>query len=182
MTVAAGCLLRGTTASYCNAAGQDPNAVIPRNHGRGPDFFVVNLRLSKEFGFGGKQNGNAADAGPRQGGSGGGGGRGGINSPFGGGGQGRSDDDDESPYNVEFSVAIRNLFNRTNGGTPVGNLRSPFFGRSVSSAGGFGFGGGGGSSAGNRRIDKELEAGDKVYEVCDGCHKQYMPARQGEQG
>src|SRR5688572_1017302 len=37
-------------------------------------------------------------------------------------------------------------------------------------------------AAQEKNIDKELEAGDKVYEVCDGCHKQYMPARQGEQG
>ncbi len=27
--------------------------IIPRNYGRGPEFFVVNLRAAKEFGFGG---------------------------------------------------------------------------------------------------------------------------------
>ncbi len=139
-------------------AGQ---TIIPRNYGRGPDFFSTNLRLSKEFGFGGKGNGGSAAASSDRGGGQGGSRRGGgINSPFGGGGGGQSrgnDDDDESPYKIEFSVAITNLFNRTNGGTPIGNLGSVFFGRSVSSAGGSGFGGGGGSSAGNRRIEFEIE-------------------------
>ena len=130
--------------------------IVPRNYGTGPEFFIVNLRASKEFGFG-KKGGDSAAASPGQGGS-GGGNRGGINSPFGGGGGGqRGGDDDESRFNVEFSVQIRNLFNRTNGGTPVGNLRSRFFGEPVSLAGGFGFGGGGGGSAGNRRVEFEVE-------------------------
>jgi hypothetical protein len=29
-------------------------------------------------------------------------------------------------------------------------------------------------------VDKVLEAGNQIYEVCDGCHKKYMAARQGE--
>jgi hypothetical protein len=134
------------------------DAIIPRNYGRGPEFFLVNLRLTKEFGFGGKKAST-----PRQNQGGGGGrGGGGINSPFGGGGGGgqRGGNDDESRFNVEFAVQIRNLFNRTNEGTPVGNLRSPFFGRPVSLAGGFGFGGGGGGfggQAGNRRVEFEVE-------------------------
>ena len=134
-------------------AGQ---TIIPRNYGRGPEFFVVNLRASKEFGFGKKKD-DRASAGQSGGGSGGGGQRGGINSPFGGGGgQQRGDDDEESLFNVEFSVQVRNLFNRTNKGNPIGNLSSDLFGRSVSNAGGFGFGGGGGQ-AGNRRIEFEVE-------------------------
>ncbi len=64
---------------------------------------------------------------------------------------------DESPYKLESSVQIRNLFNRIDGGTPVGNLRSStFFGESVSLANGFGFGGGG-QSGGNRRVRFELQ-------------------------
>ncbi|HLE61756.1 MAG TPA: TonB-dependent receptor, partial [Pyrinomonadaceae bacterium] len=31
------------------------DSIIPRNYARGPEFFVVNLRASKEFGFGGNQ-------------------------------------------------------------------------------------------------------------------------------
>ena len=127
--------------------------IIPRNFGRGPGFFSVNLRITKEFGFGGGGEGAAAAS---QGG-GGGGGRGGINPPFGGGGQGRGgSDEEESRFKLEFGAQIRNLFNRTNRGTPVGNLRSPFFGESVSLAGGFG-GGGGTQAAGNRRIEFEVQ-------------------------
>lgn len=131
--------------------------IIPRNFGRGPEFFIVNLRAAREFGFGGGGKKSSAE---NQGG--GGGSRGGINSPFGTSGQrpapAQSDDDDEeSPYKIEFSVQVRNLFNRTNRATPIGNLRSSFFGESTSLAGGFGFGGGGASAAGNRRLIFEVE-------------------------
>jgi hypothetical protein len=124
--------------------------IIPRNYGRGPEFFVVNLRATKEFGFGGGEKKSV------QGQGGGGGGRGGINSPFGGGGGQRGGDDDESKYKLEFTAQIRNLFNHTNRGAPVGNLRSPLVGESLSLAGGFGFGGGG-SQAGNRRIELQVQ-------------------------
>jgi hypothetical protein len=131
-------------------AGQ---TIIPRNYGRGPEFFIVNLTLAKEFGFGGKKK----SSGQVQG-SGDNNNRTGTNSPFGAGGGQRnnSGDEDESPYKLEFSVQIRNLFNRTNGGTPVGNLRSSFFGDPVSLASGFGFGGGR-QSGGNRRIRFEVQ-------------------------
>ena len=156
--LAAACGTRALSDSFCDLAGRDPNSIIPRNFGRGREFFIVNLRASKEFGFGGKKGNQAASSQP--GGGGGGGGRGGINNPFGGGGRGggggRSDD---SPYKLEFSVQVRNVFNRTNEGTPVGNLRSLFFGAPTALAGGFGFGGGGGGGgqAGNRRVEFEIE-------------------------
>jgi hypothetical protein len=118
------------------------DVLVPRNYGRGPEFFVVNLRAAKEFGFGG--GGKKSSATPGQ--SGGGGGQ-----------RGGDTDDEESPYKLEFSVQVRNLFNHPNGGTPVGNLRSLFFGDPVSLGGGFGFGGGGGQAAGNRRIRFEVQ-------------------------
>jgi hypothetical protein len=31
-----------------------------------------------------------------------------------------------------------------------------------------------------RDVDKVLDAGNQIYEVCDGCHKKYMAARAGE--
>jgi hypothetical protein len=129
-------------------AGQ---TIIPRNYGRGSEFFVVNLRATKEFGFGGEKKG-ASNRGQGSGGN-----RGGINNPLGVGGGQRGGGDNESKYKLELSMQIRNLFNRTNGGTPVGNLRSEFFGQPVSLAGGFGFGGGGSQAAGNRRIEFEVE-------------------------
>lgn len=128
------------------------DTIIPRNYGRGPEFFVVNLRATKEFGFGGGEKKSAQAQG-----SGGGGGRGGLNSPFGGGGAQGGGGDDESKYKLEITAQIRNLFNHTNPGAPVGNLRSPFVGESLSLAGGFGFGGGGGSQAGNRRIELQVQ-------------------------
>jgi carboxypeptidase family protein/TonB-dependent receptor-like protein len=128
------------------------DTIIPRNYGRGPEFFIVNLRATKEFGFGGGEKKSVQGQG-----GGGGGGRGGINSPFGGGGAQRGGDEDESKYRLEFTAQIRNLFNHTNRGLPVGNLRSALAGESLSLAGGFGFGGGGGSQAGNRRIELAVQ-------------------------
>jgi hypothetical protein len=149
------------------APGQE---LIPRNFDDGPSFFNVNLGVSRTFGFGGSRNQTAANAsgqdaggagagrGGRGGAGGGGGGRrgGGGGGGFGrGGGGGRGGDAaaDGSRYGLTFSVQFQNLFNKTNEGTPVGNLSSPLFGESLSTAGGFGGGGGGGNpAAGNRRI------------------------------
>ena len=59
-----------------------------------------------------------------------------------------------------MSLFAQNLTNRVNPGAPIGNLSSPSFGESLSSAGGFGRGpgGGGGRSAGNRVIELQLRA------------------------
>ncbi|MCP9495255.1 MAG: carboxypeptidase regulatory-like domain-containing protein [Pyrinomonadaceae bacterium MAG19_C2-C3] len=124
------------------------DTVIPRNFGQAPSFFNVNLRASKTFGFGGESSDVAAN---QQGGGGrGGGGFGG--GGFGGGrGGGRGGASSNSPYNLTFSLQVRNILNTTNEGTPVGNLSSSRFGQSFSSAGGFG--GGGGQFGGNRRIE-----------------------------
>jgi hypothetical protein len=73
-----------------------------------PELFVVNLRATKAFGFGGGEKKSSSQG---QGGGGGGGQRGGINSPFGGGGGGgqRGSGDDESKYKLTFTAQIRNL-------------------------------------------------------------------------
>ena len=159
------------------APGQE---LIPRNFGHGPAFFTVNLGLSKTFGFGevagaaraanatpqgeggggGGRAGGAGGGGRGAGGAGGRGGRGGGVNPFGGGagggGQGGARAAVEKRYSLTVSIRAQNLFNRTNGGTPVGNLLSPFFGESLSTAGGFGFGPGGSSAAGNRKVEVQL--------------------------
>jgi len=110
----------------------DPNPtagqlMIPRNFGKGPATFFVNLRIGKTIGFGG--NGNGAS------GSSGGGGqivligpdgqrisRPGMPSAAPGG----------KPYSLSFSMAVQNIFNRTNFGPIIGNLSSPLFGRANS--------------------------------------------------
>ncbi|HEX8175819.1 MAG TPA: carboxypeptidase regulatory-like domain-containing protein [Pyrinomonadaceae bacterium] len=118
----------------------DPNPeagqqIIPRNFGQGPSFFVVNLNVSRTFGFGGvvsnTQGGSGAAA------------------------QSRTAANAEKRYGLTLTLRVQNLFNRTNGGVPVGNLSSPLFGQSVSSAGSFGFGGAN-PAAGNRRLETQL--------------------------
>jgi hypothetical protein len=161
------CSALNLNAPWCNVSGFDPNAIIPRNFGEGPGSFVANLRVSKNFGFGGK---NEATAGNQRGGGGGGnrggggGGRGGarggggggigaIGGPGGGfGGFGGGGGDRRKPYNLNLSINFQNLFNNVNLNAPVGNLASPRFGQSTALGGGFGgFGGGGGTA--NRRIE-----------------------------
>lgn len=147
--VSARCAALGLTNSFCDGSGvADPNRTIPRNYGTAPEFFIVNLRMSKAFEFGTRGENNSA--------RGGGGRRGGrFGGPFGGGRGGRRGGGGDSRYSLEFTVQVRNVFNRTNLSAPVGNLRSPFFGESLSSVGGFGYGSS--STAGNRRIELEVE-------------------------
>jgi hypothetical protein len=145
---------------------QPGQAIIPRNYGRGPGFFAVNMRLSKTFGFGEvSAAGAGGGAGGRRGGGGGGGGRGGRGGGGrgggrgGGGGESFGGEGSESRYNLTLSLNVQNLFNNPSLGTPVGNLNSPFFGQSVASGGRFGFGrggGGGGQNGGARRVDLQL--------------------------
>lgn len=165
--LAARCQERGLTNSFCDISGQDPNAIIPRNYGRGPGSFNVNLNVSRTFGFGGSSRTTAANE--QQGGGGGGNRRGGLGGAVGGGRGGRGGGGgrggagggrnfggaSDSPYNLTLGIQFSNLLNRNNRGIPVGSLNSRLFGESVSTGGAFGFFGGG-SSSGNRRI--ELQA------------------------
>ncbi|MGB7068061.1 MAG: TonB-dependent receptor [Pyrinomonadaceae bacterium] len=145
------CVALGLTSSYCDNTGNDPNLIIPRNYGQGPSFFTLNLRVGKNFGFGGSsdtragagQSGGMGGGFPGMGGHRGGGGRGGF---FGG--------SERKPYNLNLGVNFTNLFNSVNFNTPVGNLASSRFGQSTSTQGGFGgFGGFGGSGSANRRVE-----------------------------
>ena len=97
--------------------------IIPRNFGTGPGRVNVNLSLSKTIRFGGAPGADAGDA-TR--------------------GEGASSKRSQRPYRMTFSASARNVLNMTNPGAPIGNLLSPFFGQSISSAGS--------SSAGNRVI------------------------------
>ena len=140
----------------------DPNpapgqAIIPRNYGEGPGFFSVNLRLSRTFGFGGRQQDRRASGGG-DGGAGGrnyGGGRGGPGAlRMGGGMHGIfADASTGERYNLTVAISARNLFNTVNLASPVGNLTSPIFGQSNSIAGGYGPAG---SMADNRRVEMQV--------------------------
>jgi hypothetical protein len=162
------CVELGLTNSFCDVSGQDPNAIIPRNYGQSPKYFSVNLRVGKNFGFGGSGDRAAQGGGDAQpnagggrpaggvpgagrggrGGGGGGGPRGGFGG-FGGGSE-------RKPYNLNVGVNFNNLFNNVNLGSPVGNLSSSRFGQSTSTVGGFGGFGGGGGGAANRRVELQL--------------------------
>lgn len=156
------------TTSFCSNSGvaNPETTIIPRNYGRGPSNFTVNLRLDKSFGFGKSANSTvASNSQERQGGGGripgvggagghGGGGRGG----FGGGGFGGGNE--RRPYNLTVGLNFSNLLNTTNLGNPIGNLSSDRFGQSTSTAGGFGGfrggGFGGGNDSGNRRVELQM--------------------------
>jgi hypothetical protein len=118
--------------------------IISRNIGNSPGRFMVNLRLSKSFGFGERSSspGQAADQvphGPPMAGM--HGGHGGHGGPSSG-----------SRYSLTFSVSARNLFNTVNLAPPVGNLSSPSFGTSVALAG---YGHHGSASA-NRTVELQV--------------------------
>lgn len=181
--LAARCSALGITKSFCNTAGNDPNAVLPRNYGQGPKSFSVSLNLNRTFGFG-KERGGSTSQGGGQGQGGGRGGQGGGNRGGGGGGGGNQTvmmggggggpmmmmggfggGGSNKPYSLTLGMQVSNLFNTVNLGTPIGNLASSRFGQSTSlggSFGGFGGGGfggggfGGGGNSGNRRIELQL--------------------------
>jgi hypothetical protein len=132
-------------------------ALIPRNYGMGPQFFSVNLGISRSFQFGdvhahaatppakpaaaapgGTQPAAAAKAPPS-----------GANRPA-------SGPAPEKRYTLTFSVNIQNLLNSTNLSQPIGNLSSPQFGESISTVGSYGVGSGGSPAAGNRRIQVQV--------------------------
>lgn len=125
-------------------------ASIPINYATGPTHFVLNLRLTKTFGFGPRTKSSSASSGPgERGGFGGGGhGGGGPRGPiFGGGPVGLSSNSDRR-YNLTFGVNARNVFNKVNLANPSGILGSRFFDAPNALQGGpFS------SSAANRRID-----------------------------
>ena len=130
-----------TSACFYNRSPNPTDARVPINYLTGPAQFVLNLRLSKTFGFG-RETSSAKGPGGQGGGPGGhGGGR-----HMGGGGFGRGPGasigalfgpgNTNRPYNLTFSVNARNVLNRQNLAAPVGNLSSPNFGNSVALAGG----------------------------------------------
>lgn len=164
---ATGANIINTSFGMFNITPGATDALIPRNYGRGPAQFTVNLRVSRTWGFGERTSGSTqvqqeggpmrggmppmgGGGGPRGGGGmRGGGGPGGPGGMFGGASSGKR-------FSLTASASARNLLNHVNLGSPIGNLSSPLFGESNSIGGGFGPGGMGGGGAGNRRIDLQL--------------------------
>ena len=126
--------------------------LVPINYGTGPAHVVLNLRLSKTFGFGAKAKGaGRTDMGPGGPGSGGRGGGGHSHGPLFGGGPMMGGPSSDRRYNLTLSMNVRNIFNKVNLGNPSGVLGSGFFDRPNSLQGGpFSTGGA------VRRIDLQL--------------------------
>jgi hypothetical protein len=130
--------------------GQSP---IPINYETGPAHFVLNLRLTKTFGFGPKaqrkNSAGGAGAGPGDRASyGGGHGGGGPRGPIFGGGPMVMSSNSERRYNLTLGVNARNVLNKVNLANPSGILGSRFFDVPNALQGGpFN------SSAANRRLD-----------------------------
>jgi len=144
-----------------NAVPLAGQTIVPVNSNTGATLFTLNLRLSKTFGFGRETKGGSSSGGPKFGGGRGPGGPGGGLGPGGlsgagagaGGGRGGMFGNVSSGrrYSLTFSVSARNVLNRVNLATPIGELTSPLFAESNGLAGGpFS------SSGASRRIDLQV--------------------------
>jgi hypothetical protein len=139
---------------YCTTLGTfdvlgTTGSLLPINYATGPNHFVMNLRLTKTFGFGPKAKANAGQGAGGQGGPGGGGGGGRRGGPLFGGGPSFSSSNSDRRYNLMLGVSVRNAFNNVNVANPNGTLGSRLFDVSNALQGGpFSPG-----SAANRRID-----------------------------
>ena len=123
----------------------DPNPkpgeqLVPRNAGDGASMFMLNLRMSRTWGFGTSKFSGVVGGARAHGGGGG---------HFHGGGPLLT----EHRYNLTLSVSARNLLNRVNYNTPVGVLTSPYFLESTGIAGGYGAEQ---TPTNNRRIELQL--------------------------
>lgn len=121
----------------------DPNptpgqVIIPRNFGRGPAFISANLGVEKIFKFGKAIEPKMPPTAPKTTDA---------NAPQ----TPQPKPPVQRPYTLAFSMYASNVFNRTNLGSPVGNMASPYFLKSPSGSNTFSFGPGGGSG-GNRLI------------------------------
>ncbi|MGD1093256.1 MAG: hypothetical protein ABSB35_14850 [Bryobacteraceae bacterium] len=133
-----------------------PSAVIvPRNYLEGPGILSLNVRLSRSWSFGeagrgGNTGGSAEIAGGgsiQNGGLSGTANQSGMAGVFGGVATAKR-------YNLTLTASFRNALNNVNPATPIGNLSSPFFGKSVT-LNTFGplQGAGPNAGAGNRHIE-----------------------------
>jgi Carboxypeptidase regulatory-like domain len=122
------------TASNFTVTPAGSALLVPPGYLTGPGQFSMNARLSKTFGFGKEvEGGGGGGGGHHRHGRGGLGGRG-LSSGGGGPSFGGSSD---RRYTIELGAMAHNVFNKVNYGTPVGNIDSGAFGRSLSLAGGF---------------------------------------------
>jgi hypothetical protein len=123
--LAMGPCARPLVATHCLDPNPAPGEpIVSRNFGRGPGAILFNLRVARAFAFG-----------P-------------VRPPADGKGAG------DHRFNLNLSLAIRNLINHNNPGPIIGNITSPLFGQANQPAGAANLGGTGFSeSANNRRLE-----------------------------
>jgi len=108
-----------------NTTPASGSTIIPHNYGQGSGFAMLNVRLSRTFGFG-ETRGDGASEPERK-----------VPAPL-VGSKLFAAPSTEHRYNLTVAVVVRNVFNTTNPGLPIGSLGSPYFGRAnwlASSAG-----------------------------------------------
>jgi len=128
-----------TGTIYCTPLGTFDAAgagaavpLLPINYAQGPSHVVLNLRLTKTFGLGGKIKSSKSqnqDGGPGPGGH-TPGAHGGPRGPLFGGGPGGmmgGNATSDRRYNLTLGVNVRNVFNKVNLANPSGILGSHFF-------------------------------------------------------
>ncbi len=130
----------------------NPNAgetLVPRNYGRGPGQFNLNLRIAKVIGFG-KERGSGGDGRPT----------GPSNTMQAATGRGLGGligtPSTAHRFNLSIGLSIRNLLNHTNPGPITGNITSPYFGFANQIAGGQN-GEGFYETANNRRLESQIK-------------------------
>lgn len=123
------CLGFSLKNNFCNMnIADNSNETIPRNYGKSPGGFVLNMSIYRTFDFGkttssvisNRQKGNNSTKTNRQ-------------HRFA-----------SRQYKLTLGINIQNILNRVNLGAPQNNLSSPFFGQSIGISS---------SSSYNRRID-----------------------------
>jgi hypothetical protein len=125
--------------------------LVPRNYGRGPGQYSVNIRIAKVIGFG-RDRSSGGDAHPSAAAPGNplqaatGRGLGGLIAP----------PTTSHRFNLSIGLSVRNLLNHTNPGPIVGNITSPYFGSANQIAGGQN-GEGFYETANNRRLESQIK-------------------------
>jgi hypothetical protein len=153
---ATGATKQGLASTKYGLLDPDPppeEKLVPRNYGRGPAQFTVNLRLAKTIGFGPERRGSggvAAGARPASAAQ-------GNAAATTGSGLRNIIGEPSAPrrYNMIFSLSARNLLNHNNPGPIIGNITSPLFGRANQVAAGPN-GEGFSENASNRRLEVQI--------------------------
>jgi hypothetical protein len=143
--------------AFDTAPGTLPNAVIvPPYYLQGPGILSLNVRISRSWSFGERGGGNSGSDQIRggqsieNGGLSAGSNRAGLAGITGGTATARR-------YALTLTASLRNALNNVNPSTPIGNLSSAFFGKSVT-LNTFGPlpGAGPNAGAGNRHVELQL--------------------------